>query len=125
LPHQLVEAFKSTLEESVEADLLLHVVDVSTPARDAQMAEVDRALEEIGAARVPRLVVYNKIDRIDRAASVERDPCGSISAVFVSAMSGQGLNLLREAIAERARDARAASASLPGIESPASFGAPA
>ncbi|MCX8113834.1 MAG: GTPase HflX [Burkholderiaceae bacterium] len=125
LPHQLVEAFKSTLEESVEADLLLHVVDVSTPARDAQMAEVERVLDEIGAAQVPRLVVYNKIDRIDRAPSVERDPCGSIRAVFVSAMSGQGLDPLREAIAERARQARAASAALSEIDSPASFGAPA
>jgi GTP-binding protein HflX len=125
LPHQLVEAFKSTLEESVEADLLLHVVDVSTPARAAQMAEVERVLHEIGAGQVPQLVVFNKIDRIDRAPSVERDPCGSIQAVFVSAMSGQGLDLLREAIAERARQTRAASAALPGIESPASFGAPA
>ncbi|GAB4464069.1 MAG: GTPase HflX [Burkholderiaceae bacterium] len=125
LPHQLVEAFKSTLEESVEADLLLHVVDVSTPARDAQMAEVERVLEDIGAAHVPRLVVYNKIDRLDRAASVERDPCGSIRAVFVSAISGQGLDLLREAIAERARQVRAAAALPAGIESPASFVAPA
>lgn len=125
LPHQLVEAFKSTLEESVEADLLLHVVDVSTPARAAQMAEVERVLEEIGAAQVPRLVVYNKIDRIDRAPSVEREPCGSIHAVFVSAMSGQGLDLLREAIAERARQNRAAAAALSEIDSPASFGASA
>jgi GTP-binding protein HflX len=125
LPHQLVEAFKSTLEESVEADLLLHVVDASTPARAAQMAEVERVLGEIGAGHVPRLVVYNKIDRIDRAPSVERDPCGSIDVVFVSAMSGQGLDLLREAIAKRARQTRAASAALSGIESPASFGASA
>ncbi len=125
LPHQLVEAFKSTLEESVEADLLLHVVDVSTPARDAQMAEVERVLDEIGAAHVPRLVVYNKIDRVDRVPSVERDPCGSIRAVSVSAMSGQGLDLLREAIAERARQSHAAAAPPAGIESPASFVAPA
>jgi GTP-binding protein HflX len=125
LPHQLVEAFKSTLEESVEADLLLHVVDVSSPARDAQMTEVDRVLEDIGAAHVPRLVVYNKIDRIDRSPSVERDPCGSIQAVSVSAISGQGLDLLREAIAERARQIRAAAALPAGIESPASHVSPA
>jgi GTP-binding protein HflX len=125
LPHQLIEAFKSTLEESVEADLLLHVVDVSTPARAAQMREVEQVLDEIGAGQVPRLVVYNKIDRVDRTPSVERDACGSIHAVFVSAMSGQGLDLLREAIAERVRQNRAAAAAPPGIESPATFGAPA
>ncbi len=68
LPHQLVEAFKSTLDETAEADLLLHVVDSASPARDEQMAEVDRVLEEIGAARCPRLVVYNKIDAAERGA---------------------------------------------------------
>lgn len=125
LPHTLVEAFKSTLDESVQADLLLHVVDASAQARHAQMAEVDRVLEEIGAAHVPRIVVYNKIDRIDRGASVERDRCGSIAAVFVSAMSGLGLDLLREAIAERARRARAAAGAPSEIESLASSGAPA
>ncbi len=62
LPHQLVEAFKSTLDETAEADLLLHVVDSASPARAEQMAEVDRVLDEIGAGSVPRLVVFNKID---------------------------------------------------------------
>ena len=103
LPHQLVDAFKSTLEESIEADLLLHVIDAAAPARDAQMAEVDRVLAEIGAASVPRLLVFNKIDRLDRAAAVERDACGTIRAVFLSAATGQGIDFLREAIAERAR----------------------
>jgi GTP-binding protein HflX len=110
LPHQLVDAFKSTLEESVEADLLLHVVDAASPAREAQMAEVDRVLAEIGAAEVPRLLVFNKIDRIGRAASVERGPCGTIRAVFLSAASGDGIQFLREAIAERVRDARSSAA---------------
>jgi GTP-binding protein HflX len=110
LPHQLVDAFKSTLEESIEADLLLHVVDASSPARDSQMAEVDRVLAEIGAAEVPRLLVFNKIDRLERSAAVERDACGTIRAVFLSAATGDGIESLREAIAERVQSARAAAA---------------
>jgi len=122
LPHQLVDAFKSTLEESVEADLLLHVVDASSPARDAQMAEVDRVLGEIGAGEVPRLLVFNKIDRLQRSATVERDACGTIRAVFLSAASGDGIDLLRTAIAERVHAARMAAAQArpsPGIPMPA------
>ena len=118
LPHQLVDAFKSTLEESVEADLLLHVVDAASPARDAQMAEVDRVLAEIGAGGVPRLLVFNKIDRLDRAASVERDVYGTIRAVFLSAASGEGIESLRAAIAEHVRQARA---SAPDARSSAAF----
>jgi GTP-binding protein HflX len=108
LPHQLVEAFKSTLDETAEADLLLHVVDSASPARDEQMAEVDRVLDEIGAASVPRLVVFNKIDASGRAPGIERDPCGSIAAVSVSATTGQGLDLLRSAIVEFEKHAREA-----------------
>jgi GTP-binding protein HflX len=108
LPHQLVDAFKSTLEESIEADLLLHVIDASSPARDAQMAEVDGVLGEIGAADVPRLLVFNKVDRLERAAAVERDAYGRIRAVFLSAATGDGIEFLRDAIAERVRAARAA-----------------
>ena len=110
LPHQLVDAFKSTLEESIEADLLLHVIDASSPAREAQMAEVDRVLSEIGAADVPRLLVFNKVDRIERAASAETDAYGRIRAVFLSAATGDGIECLREAIAERVQAARAAEA---------------
>ncbi len=110
LPHQLVDAFKSTLEESIEADLLLHVVDASSPAHDAQMAEVDRVLTEIGAADVPRLLVFNKIDRLERSAAAERDACGTIRAVFLSAASGDGIEILREAIADRVHAAREAAA---------------
>jgi GTP-binding protein HflX len=101
LPHSLVAAFKSTLEEAVEADLLLHVVDAASPTRDAQIEEVDRVLEEIGAADVPRLLVFNKIDQLDRAPSVEVDPYGTIRAVFVSAATGLGLDNLRDALARR------------------------
>ena len=107
LPHQLVEAFKSTLEESIEADLLLHVVDASAPARDAQMAQVQHVLEGIGADGVAQLVVYNKIDAVERAPAVERDPYGRILSVSVSAMTGAGLDLLRASIAECVRAARA------------------
>jgi GTP-binding protein HflX len=110
LPHQLVDAFKSTLEESIEADLLLHVVDASSPAKAGQMEEVDRVLAEIGAAEVPRLLVFNKIDRTEHVPAVERDPYGTIRAVFLSAATGDGVELLRQAIAERVRDARSASA---------------
>jgi GTPase len=106
LPHELVEAFKSTLEETVEADLLLHVVDASSPARDSQIEEVERVLADIGAAAVPQLVVFNKIDRLGREPAVERDPCGTLSRVFLSAATGAGIDLLREAVVERARAAR-------------------
>ncbi len=122
LPHQLVEAFKSTLEESVEADLLLHVVDAAAPAHDDQMAEVGRVLEEIGADRVPQLIVYNKIDAAGRAPAIERDPYGRILSVSVSAMTGAGLDLLRAAIAECMRTARSG-ASLPDFESAAATSA--
>lgn len=115
LPHQLVEAFKSTLEESVQADLLLHVVDGASVVRDEQIAAVDEVLEEIGAADVPRLLVFNKVDLAERTPTIERDPCGTIRAVFVSALSGAGLDLLRQAIAERAQAAR----QLPATAAPA------
>ena len=100
LPHQLIEAFKSTLDETAEADLLLHVVDAASPARAEQMAEVERVLADIGADKVPTIVVYNKIDVIGRAPAVERDARDNIAAVSVSAQSGSGLELLREAIVE-------------------------
>ena len=108
LPHQLVEAFKSTLDETAEADLLLHVVDSASSARAEQMAEVNRVLDDIGAGAVPRIIVYNKIDASRRQPAVERDPCGSIVSVSVSAKTGQGLEQLRDAIVEFAQRARGA-----------------
>jgi GTPase len=108
LPHQLVEAFKSTLDETAEADLVLHVVDAAAPARDDQMAEVDRVLAEIGAADVPRIIVFNKIDLTGRAPSIERDARDNIAAVSVSAVTGQGLDYLRSVIAEFSRHSSAA-----------------
>jgi GTP-binding protein HflX len=101
LPHTLVAAFRSTLDESAHADLLLHVVDAASPARERQMADVDRVLEEIDAHEVPRLVAYNKIDVIGRGAGLERGPCGSIDGVWLSARNGEGIELLRAVVAER------------------------
>jgi GTP-binding protein HflX len=104
LPHALIDAFKATLDEAAQADLLLHVVDASASAREAQMDAVDGVLQEIGAADVPRCVVFNKIDRFERAGGVERTACGRIDAVWLSAQSGEGLDLLRGAIAQRAQE---------------------
>jgi GTP-binding protein HflX len=100
LPHALVAAFRATLEETVRADLLLHVVDASSPVRDAQAAEVDKVLAEIGADQAPRITVWNKIDATALAPGAERDQYGRISRVYVSARSGSGLEALRGAIAE-------------------------
>jgi GTP-binding protein HflX len=98
LPHQLVEAFTATLEETADADLLLHVVDSSAPDRDEQIEAVDRVLREIGADSVPQLRVYNKIDASGREPGVAPHPCGSISEVSVSALTGAGLPELRQLI---------------------------
>jgi GTPase len=100
LPHTLVAAFRATLEETVRADLLLHVVDASSPVREAQQAEVNKVLQEIGADETPQLLVWNKIDAARLASGVERNQYGRISRVFVSARSGSGLDKLRGAIAE-------------------------
>ncbi|MPS28559.1 GTPase HflX [Pigmentiphaga sp.] len=100
LPHTLIAAFKATLEETVHADLLLHVVDASSPQRDEQIAQVDKVLEEIGAADIPRILVYNKIDRSSHEAGIERDEHGTISRVFVSAIERTGLDALRGALVE-------------------------
>ena len=100
LPHALVAAFHATLEATAEADLLLHVVDGANPARDDQMVEVDKVLGEIGAREVPQIVVLNKQDLTDLPAGAERDEYGRIRRVRVSAMSGEGLPLLRQALAE-------------------------
>ena len=109
LPHGLVAAFRATLEETVRADLLLHVVDAASPARDEQAREVGKVLAEIGADGVPQLVVWNKIDLVEGLApGVERDECGRICRVRVSARMGAGLAQLRSAIAEFAKSRTAA-----------------
>jgi GTP-binding protein HflX len=99
LPHQLVDAFRSTLEESAEADLVLHVVDGSDADPQAQMAAVRGVLAEIGAANVPELVVINKIDEAD-PVTVKSLQLRERGAVLISAKTGEGLGELREAIEE-------------------------
>jgi GTP-binding protein HflX len=100
LPHTLVAAFRATLEETVRADLLLHVVDAASPAREEQASEVDKVLAEIGADDAPRISVWNKIDAAGLEPRIERDQYGRISRVFVSAHTGAGLEDLRRAIVE-------------------------
>ena len=114
LPHELVAAFQSTLTEAREATLLLHVVDVSDPRRDEHIDEVNRVLAEIGAADLPQILVFNKIDRIQTPARVERDESGRVSHVWLSAAQADGLDLLRASVTERiARVALRATLRLP------------
>ena len=100
LPHSLVAAFRSTLEETIQADLLLHVVDANNANRDDQIAEVNKVLAEIGAADIPQVLVFNKIDLQDIPPSVQRDDYGKIARIFLSAKSGAGLDGLQLALAE-------------------------
>lgn len=100
LPHALVEAFGATLEEAAQADLLLHIVDTASSNRDEQVAQVNKVLHEIGAAKVPQILVHNQIDRIGLEPALARDECGRISSLHVSAKTGDGMDLLRLAMAE-------------------------
>jgi GTP-binding protein HflX len=101
LPHELVAAFQATLAEAAEADLLLHVADAGSANRDEQLAAVDSVLAEIGAERVPRILVRNKIDAARLSPGVRRDESGIIDEVFLSALTGDGCDELRLALAER------------------------
>ncbi len=108
LPHKLVEAFRATLQEAADADLLLHVVDAASPLAVEQIEEVERVLAEIGADRIPQILVFNKLDLLTdmqqpRALrdAVERAPGVHTARVFVSARDGRGLDLLRGVIAEQ------------------------
>jgi GTP-binding protein HflX len=117
LPHTLIAAFRATLQETAQADLLIHVVDAANAARLDQIDEVNKVLREIGAADVPQLLVWNKIDAVPELDDVklfERNEYGNISRVFVSARSGRGLDALRTAITEAvvARDLDAPEADL-------------
>lgn len=106
LPHELVEAFHATLEATSQADLLLHVIDSASTARDEQITEVERVLSEIGASDVRQLAVMNKQDLTGLPPAVERDEYDRISRVRVSAKCGDGLSLLREALTEIALEKR-------------------
>ncbi len=101
LPHDLVAAFQSTLAETRDADLLLHVVDASDPERDQRMADVAAVLAEIGAADVPQILVFNKIDNLDGVVPRRDDiEAGLQPRVWLSAAQGEGLDLLRDALVE-------------------------
>ena len=109
LPHTLVAAFRATLEETIKADLLVHVVDSQSPARLEQIEQVDAVLREIGADEVPRILVWNKIDVATEAggarftAGAERDEHDKISRIYASARTREGIGALRAALLERAR----------------------
>ncbi len=100
LPHELVAAFRSTLSEAREADLLLHVIDAADPLRNERVAQVDAVLAEIGAGDLPQVLVYNKIDRVEGAEARYEKPNEGRARVWLSAQDGSGLDLLRQALGE-------------------------
>lgn len=100
LPTQLVAAFRATLEETIHADLLLHVVDAASPVRMDQIEQVNLVLKEIGADHIPQILVWNKIDAAGQEPGVERDEYDKIRRVFMSAQTGAGASLLRGALSE-------------------------
>ena len=107
LPHKLIEAFEATLQEANDADLLLHVVDCASPALAEQMAEVQRVLTEIGAARIPQVLVFNKLDQLEETQRprelrdvLEVNAGLRVPRVFISAHTGEGLPALRAILTE-------------------------
>jgi GTP-binding protein HflX len=101
LPHELVAAFRSTLQEAREADLLLHVIDAADPERAERITQVNEVLESIGASDLPQIAVYNKIDRTGEEPRAETNEHGLIDRVWLSAHSGAGLDLLLQALHQR------------------------
>jgi len=106
LPHDLVAAFRSTLSETRDADLLLHVVDAARDDRDECIEQVNDVLRHIEADERPVLMVYNKCDLLNREPGIDRDEQGKPQRVWVSALNGQGADLLTDALAEIFRDQR-------------------
>lgn len=100
LPHSLIAAFRSTLDETAQADLLLHVVDANSSERFDQIAEVNKVLLEIGAQHIPQILIFNKIDLQNLPASVQRDDYARITRIYLSAKTGAGVDELRAALAE-------------------------
>ncbi|UTW47962.1 ribosome rescue GTPase HflX [Bacterioplanoides sp. SCSIO 12839] len=101
LPHKLVEAFRATLQEAADADLLMHVIDCAAEERDSNIEQVELVLAEIEADEVPQLRVYNKIDLLEHGeARIDRDDQGNPTAVWLSAREREGFELLNQAIAE-------------------------
>lgn len=101
LPHKLVEAFQATLQEAAEATLLLHLVDAASHERDDNIAQVETVLESIGALDVPTLMVFNKIDLLEQKPRIDRNADGLPERVWLSAATGEGCDLLLQAINER------------------------
>jgi GTP-binding protein HflX len=100
LPHKLVDAFKATLEETLNADLLVHVIDAASQEREENTCQVQDVLAEIGADQIPTLQVYNKLDLLQQAPRIDRDSEGKPVRVWLSAVTGKGCDLLLGAIAE-------------------------
>jgi GTP-binding protein HflX len=98
LPHELVAAFRSTLQEAREADLLLHVIDAADPERSERIAQVNEVLESIDAQSLPQIAVYNKIDRTGESPRAEVDADGRVDRIWLSAQDGQGVELLLQAL---------------------------
>lgn len=103
LPHELLAAFKSTLQEAREADLILHLIDASDPNRWQRVRQVNSVLKQLDADQVPQIRVYNKIDKLDRQRRMTNNRHGAKRAVWLSAVTGEGLPMLKTAIANRLR----------------------
>jgi len=103
LPHELIAAFRSTLQETREADLILHLIDVSDPNRWQRVRQVNAVLKELEADRVPQIRVYNKIDKVDRQPRLTNNQKGEGRAVWLSAVTGEGIPLLLDAVGKRLR----------------------
>jgi len=101
LPHELIAAFRSTLQEAREADLILHLIDASDPNRWQRVRQVNAVLKELDADRVPQIRVYNKIDKLDRSPRLTNNSDGQGRAVWLSAVTGEGISLLLDAIEHR------------------------
>ena len=100
LPHELIAAFRATLQEAREADLLLHVIDASDPYHMERQHDVETVLESIGADKIPVIRVFNKIDRSGQEVTLRRDDRGRPSSLSVSALSGDGMTQVKEAISD-------------------------
>ncbi len=101
LPHDLIEAFRATLDETIQADLLLHVVDASDAERQLRIEQVNEVLHSIDADKIPQILVYNKIDNMpEQRAEIERDAQGAVKKIWLSAKQGNGLDLLIEVLME-------------------------
>ncbi len=116
LPHTLVDAFRATLEEAAQADLLLHVVDAHSEERERQIDEVNKVLAEIGAQHIPQIRVWNKIDLAGLTGGLERNEYGRINKVRLSALSGEGIEFLRQALAEEALAGHPATPEIPATQ---------